>query len=257
MTTPFAVRFAGGRTARIVKVVRDADLADCLSAIGLQGSGPAMVVVGGAAGLSADGFEQLRPVFREALASVAQRVDAFVIDGGTDVGVMRLLGRARSELGASFPLIGVAALGTVTIPGEEPVRSDAAPLEPHHSHFLLVPGDDWGDESRWLAAAASALAGAAPSVTILVNGGQVTYDDVAHSVAANRPTIVVAGSGRTADQLVAAVDGEATDERALALVASGLVQVAGPVADPDSVAAALSAVLSPAQGPPASQRNTD
>ena len=103
MTTPFAVRFGGERTARAVKVDRDADLAGCLSGIGLQGPRPAMVVVGGAAGLGADGMERLRPVFRDALGSVAQRLGAFVIDGGTDVGVMRLLGRARSELGASFP----------------------------------------------------------------------------------------------------------------------------------------------------------
>jgi SLOG in TRPM, prokaryote len=252
MTTPFAVRFGGERTARAVKVDEDADLAGCLSGIGLQGPGPVMVVVGGAAGLGADGMERLRPVFRDALASVAQRVGAFAIDGGTDVGVMRLLGRARFELGASFPLIGVAALATVTIPGTEPGRSDAAPLEPLHSHFLLVPGDDWGDESRWLASAASALASSAPSVTVLVNGGEVAYEDVQHSVAANRPIIVVAGTGRTADQLVAAVDGEAADERATALVATGLVRVAGPVDDPGSVAAALSAALSPDQDRPAS-----
>jgi len=252
MTTPFAVRFGGERTARAVKVGQNADLTAYLSAIGLHGPGPAMVVVGGAAGLDPDGLEQLRPVFRESLVSVAKRLDAFVIDGGTDVGVMRLLGRARSALGASFPLIGVAAFATVTIPGQEPMRSDAAPLEPHHSHFLLVPGDDWGDEAPWLADTASALARAAPSVTVLVNGGEVAYDDVAHSVAANRPTIVVAGTGRTADQLVAAINGETTEERARALVASGLVRVAGPVDDPDSVAAALSAALSPIQDPPAS-----
>ena len=40
-----------------------------------------MVVVGGAAGLGADGMERLRPVFRDALGSVAQRLGAFVIDG--------------------------------------------------------------------------------------------------------------------------------------------------------------------------------
>jgi hypothetical protein len=251
MTTPFAVRFGGERAARAVKVAEDEDLAGCLSDLGLRGPRPTMVVVGGAAGLGADGMEQLRSVFRDALASVAQRVDAVVIDGATDVGVMRLMGRARSELGASFPLIGVAVLATVTIPGEAPARSDAAPLEPHHSHFLLVPGKDWGDEAPWLAAAASALTGAAPSVTVLVNGGEVAYDDVAHSVAANRPTIVIAGTGRTADQLAAAVDGEATDERAKALVASGLVRVAGPADDHESVAAALSAALSPAQERPA------
>ena len=246
MTTPFAVQFGGARTAVATTVRESADLATSLSAIGLDGPGPVLVVVGGAGGMSADHMEQLRPVFRDALAVVAQRLHAFVIDGGTDVGVMRLLGLARSELGASFPLIGVASFGTVSVPGREPVRPDAAPLEPHHSHFLLVPGDDWGDESRWLADTASELAGAAPSVTVLVNGGEIAYDDVAHSVAVHRPTIVVAGTGRTADQLIAALNGKASDERATALVASGLVRVAGPVDNPDSVAAALWAALSPA-----------
>ena len=66
--------------------------------------------------------------------------------------------------------------------------------------------------------------------------GEVAYDDVTHNVAANRPIIVVAGTGRTADQLAAAVDG-GRRERAAALVATGFVRVAGPVDDPGSVAA--------------------
>jgi SLOG in TRPM, prokaryote len=230
-------------------VVReDEDLSACLSRIDLRGPGPAMVVVGGASGMDGDRMEQLRPVFRDALASVAQRLDAFVIDGGTDVGVMRLLGWARSALGASFPLIGVASLATVSVPGQGSAHPDAAPLEPHHSHFLLVPGANWGDEAPWLADAASVLADKAPSVTVLVNGGEVAYDDVARSILANRPTIVVAGSGRTADRLVAAINGKASDERARTLVASGLVRVAGPVDAPDLVAATLSACLSPGPG---------
>jgi hypothetical protein len=251
MTTPFDVEFGEARTARATLVHEDEDLSACLSLIDLRGPGPVMVVVGGASGMNADRMEQLRPVFRDALASVAQRLNAFVIDGGTDVGIMKLLGRARSALEGSFPLIGVASSSTVSIPGQASPRPDAAPLEPHHSHFLLVPGDDWGDEAPWLADAGSALAGTAPSVTILVNGGEVAYHDVARSIAANRPTILVAGSGRTADRLVAAINGEATDERAQALVASGLVRVAGPVDDPDLVAATLSATLSPVQDPPA------
>lgn len=60
-------------------------------------------------------------------------------------------------------------------------------------------------------------------MTVLVNGGQIAYDDVERSVQAGRRVVVVAGSGRTADALAGAVDGGQSDERAMALAASGLV----------------------------------
>jgi hypothetical protein len=58
----------------------------------------------------------------------------------------------------------------------------------------------------------------------VANGGQVAWRDVRHSVEAERQIIALAGSGRTADVLAAAVRGEESDRRADELVGSGLVR---------------------------------
>jgi hypothetical protein len=60
---------------------------------------------------------------------------------------------------------------------------------------------------------------------VLVNGGKISYKDVACSLHVARPVLTVAGSGRTADQLARAVRGGPADERAVRLAASGLVEV--------------------------------
>jgi hypothetical protein len=132
-------------------------------------------------------------------------LDAQVVDGGTDVGVMRLLGRARFELGLGFPLIGVAARGNVVVPG---TRSEpgAVPLEPNHSHFLFVAGDGWGRESPWIARLAGELADSGLSVTLLVHGGEISWSDVAESIAHGRRVVVLAGSGGAASALAGDMD---------------------------------------------------
>ncbi len=112
-----------------------------------------------------------------------------------------MLGRARAAGGGGFPLVGVAATGTVRVPGGGPVIDDAAELERNHSHAVLVPGDARGDESPWLAAVAAAIAGGRPWLTVVVNGGEITYADAAGSVDRGRPLVVLAGSGRTADAI--------------------------------------------------------
>ena len=42
-------------------------------------------------------------------------------------------------------------------------RADASPLEPNHTHQVLVPGSSWGEESPWLADIATWLADRLPS----------------------------------------------------------------------------------------------
>ena len=242
MTTPFPLHFAGGRTAMAQRVDQPGELPDALTSLGLQASLPVVVLVGGAGGLDRAGLDRLRPVFESGLVPVMTHLRGAAIDGGTWSGVMRLLGEARSGARADFPLIGVAAAGTVTLPGGQPPQDDAAPLDPDHTHFVLVPGDDWGDEAGWIAQVATDLADGRPSATVLVNGGEIAYSDVGRSLDAGRPVLTVAGSGRTADQLADAAQGRPADERAVALVKSGLVQ-AVPADDPGRLASVLSAVL--------------
>jgi hypothetical protein len=89
---------------------------------------------------------------------------------------------------------------------------------------------------------ATVLAGDAPSATVLINGGEIAYSDVERSLAAGRSVLAVAGSGRTADHLAAAIRGDPADERAVALAESDLVQ-AVPAENPGRLAHTLAAAL--------------
>jgi SLOG in TRPM, prokaryote len=114
----------------------------------------------------------------------------------------------------------------VAIPGASgQTSSDAAPLEPHHTLFVLVPGREWGDEAPWISDIASVVAGSRPSVTVLINGGQIAYSDAAGSLDRGRPLVVLAGTGRTADAIAEALAGQTGDPRAVAIAASPLTSV--------------------------------
>ena len=220
---PRRLTLASGRTAEALPVGSETDLRRAPEALGVERDRPVLVLVGGAAGLDEGELERLAPMFTNVLAPLAEKLGACVVDGGTDAGVMRLMGRARSRTQARFPLVGVLVADLVTMPGER-AKGDAPPLEPNHTHFVLVPGSAWGDEGPWLARVASAIAGQAGSITILVDGGEISWRDAACSVEARRPVVVAEGSGRTADVLAAALRRTTGDARARSLVASGLVQ---------------------------------
>jgi len=220
----FRLTFERGQTALAVRVSEPERLPDALEEMGLIGSHPILVVVGGASKISDADYLRIQRLFVEVLAPVAESLGAYVVDGGTDAGVMRLMGNARSQINAQFPLIGVAPEDKVLLPEQTTaLADDASPLEPHHTHFVLVPGSNWGDESPWIVKVATVLAEECPSVTILINGGEITFIDALNSVDAGRLVMVIAGTGRTADTLVSGLRGQATDERAKRLAASGKI----------------------------------
>ncbi|MDX6692354.1 MAG: hypothetical protein QOG15_3811 [Solirubrobacteraceae bacterium] len=219
-----------------VAVDESTDLAAALRELGLSIGRPALVVVGGAAGLEDHATDRLIPAL-EALCEVAGERGAVIVDGGTDSGVMALLGDLHSALGVPTPLVGVGVASLVGAPGETGV----AP-EPHHTHFVLVPGARWGDETPWLARVASALAAGQPSATVLVNGGDIALTDVRESVDAGRPVLVLAGSGRVSEELVRALRGGPGSAEVASLAGNELV-TAVCVDDPDAMKAAVRALL--------------
>lgn len=220
MEEPFVVELGGGLRARAVRVDAVADLPSAVYGLDVGGR-PAIVLVGGASGMSAVDARYLGPLFRDVLAPLAQELSAAVIDGGSDAGVMRLMGTARGEGGRTFPLIGVIVDELADYSNGAGV--DAVGLEPNHTHFVLVPGSEWGEEAPWLARLATVVAGPQGSATVLVNGGDVALEDVRRSIDEGRHVVVLEGSGRFADALAAAAHGKPADATVTALVASGLV----------------------------------
>ena len=218
----FAVDLGHESEAQAVRVVELGDLEGAAHALGLR-QHPCLAAVGGASGMSAEEVEVVRAAFEDVLAPTAERLQTVVIDGGTDAGVMRLMGQAREAASGTFRLVGVV-VDALAAYGAGNAGPDARGLEPHHTHFVFVPGSTWGDEAEWIARLANVIAGSARSATVVANGGQVAWMDVQHSIEARRPVIALAGSGRTADILAAAVRGEESDRRARKLVDSGLVR---------------------------------
>jgi len=233
-----------GHIACVARPRRFADVAAAVGELGLDRGRPVLVVVGGASGLDERSKERLRSLFSQVLVPVAKERNAAVVDGGTDSGVMQLLGQALETHGASCPLVGVAVEKKVIVPPDASESGGRRALERHHTHFVLVPGSSWGDESPWLARVATEIAAGAPSATVLINGGEIALQDVANSVAAGRPVLVVKGTGRAADRIAAALDGDHTDAEAAHLASSSLVTA---VSWPDGTAvrAALEKLTAP------------
>ncbi len=219
MDDAFPLHVGAGK-ATALRVSSPEELDEAVRLLELPVDRPVLVVVGGADEMSAGDAERLRTVVDNVLAPLVGRLGATVVDGATDTGVMQVMGRARAGAEQPFPLVGVVV---DALAATDDASAGDTPLEPNHSHFVLVPGHDWGDEIAWMARLVTVLAGSAQAVTVLANGGEVSWADVERSVADGRPVIVLAGTGRAANLLATAVRDRAGDERAQALAASGLV----------------------------------
>jgi hypothetical protein len=132
---------------------------------------------------------------------------ALVVCGGTDMGVMAEIGQMRLKNHYKFPLVGVAPEELVTWPdGPHSTKflwwgKQRWQLEPHYSHFILVPGIQFGDESPWIVDTATILSKGHQSVTILINGGEVSRKDIELSLENGRTVIALSRTGRLADEL--------------------------------------------------------
>jgi hypothetical protein len=180
------------------------DLGQVLSEFKLDGGRPVIVLIGG----NVD--EEHSTITLQAvqtIAQVAEDLQAAVICGGTDMGIMSQIGQLRWRSQYNFPLIGITPEDLVTWPdGPSSSRflwwgKERWPLAQHYSHFILVPGKEFGDESPWIVDAASLLSKGQRSVTILINGGGVSRKDVELSLDRGRPVIVLSRTGRLADEI--------------------------------------------------------
>ncbi|MGZ9223810.1 MAG: hypothetical protein ACXW4Q_17025 [Anaerolineales bacterium] len=180
------------------------DLAQAIVELGLKGHYPVIVLIGGEID---EKQEELTRRAIQAISKTAEDMKAIVLCGGTDMGIMAEIGQIRSQKGYKFSLVGITPEELVTWPGGPRstkflwLGKQRWQLASHYSHFILVPGSQFGDESPWIGDAAALLSKGYRSVTILLNGGDVSRKDIDLSLKNGRPVIVVSRTGRLADEL--------------------------------------------------------
>ena len=183
-----------GMTTGAVNIHDNQDIPYAIQELEIPYPKPVIVLVGGAGGIGwIDQFAMRKAI--GIVAKLAEETKSVVVDGGTQAGIMAEIGRQRINHKYSFPLIGVVF--------DTLLMKEAPPsiLDPNHTHFILIPGDDWGDESSWISKIATAIAGSRKSITVLINGGNISRHDVEYSLLAHRPTFVMRGTGRMADEI--------------------------------------------------------
>ena len=233
------IAFSNGNRARAVYVPADADGAAIAAALGLSRPRALLLLSGGASDMSPAGMDRLRGLI-ESVARVAAEEGITVMGGGTQAGVMQMMGEGRAAAGGSAPLIGVCPAALVTWSGG-PQGEGHVPLEPNHTHFVLTGGDHWGAGTEIMFALAAALSEGAPSVAVLANGGPIARDEVLHNVRQGREIIVIRGSGRLADEIAAAVGGgvKPPDDEVAPIVRNGRIALFDIADGPEALAALL------------------
>jgi hypothetical protein len=186
-----------GVNARAAHITEDKEIQEALTELKIPHPSPVIVLVGGAGGIGwLDKFPTRKAI--RIIARLAEETQAVVVDGGTQAGIMTEIGKQRKQNRFTFPLIGVVFDSLLM------KKEPQSILDPHHTHFFLIPGDNWGDESAWISKIATRIAGDKKSLTVLVNGGQISKADVGYSILEDRPAFVMRGTGRMADEITLA-----------------------------------------------------
>lgn len=213
------VSLLSDRTAQIIHASPDTTGSDLVKELHLDSSPKALIMISGGAGQLDEKLKpRLKQLFSRGVARAAIDINAVLIDGGTCSGVMEMIGQGVADRGYKTPLIGVSPAPLISYNGypstsdsqETTTDSTRVPLDKHHSHFVLVDTPDWGGEANIMYDLGDNLIRAEgqtlPAVTILVNGGCLSRLEVLRSVRLGWPIIVVAGSGRLADDIAKLVE---------------------------------------------------
>jgi hypothetical protein len=160
--------------------------------LGIRGSYPVIVLIGSE--MDGQQADRTRRVI-EMIAKTAQYMNAVIICGGINTGVMAEIGRIRGQKRYKFPLVGIVPEQLVTWPSGPHSKNflwwgnKRWRLESHYSHFILVSGSQFGDESPSINSAATLLSNGHQSVTILISGGEVARKDIQLSLENGRQVI--------------------------------------------------------------------
>jgi len=197
------IPFPNGNKAKLITTTADAAADEILSSLNIEKPKALILIFGGASGLDESLKPRILQLFSRSIARAAIKTGAVIMDGGTKAGIMEIMGQAVADQGRKSILLGVAPSGKVTYP-EGPAEGsieNGAPLDPDHSHFVLVESEEWGGETEMMFKLAKSLSDKIPVVSILANGGEISKKEVLLSVRQGWPLIVIEGTGGLADDI--------------------------------------------------------
>lgn len=217
MLTVETIHFANEHDALLAHVREDTPSDDIIAALKLPWPRALICLNGGTADLAEPLELQLRRLLVDGLARVAAENAITLVTGGTDAGIFSLLGEGLAKWGCQAPCIGVTPSTPVTWPGRSAGETS---LEPHHSHFIVVDGKDWGDETRTMYSVVKALSYDCSSIAVFAGGGNITLREMQANVEQSREMILIAGSGRSTDAVLDIRAGAISSDQALQEIAS-------------------------------------
>jgi hypothetical protein len=217
MLTLETIRFANEQEALLAHVRQDTPADAMIAALKLPPPRGLICLNGGTAELGQTLEMQLRRLLVDGLARVAAENAITLVTGGTDAGIFSLLGEGLAKWGRQAPCLGVTPSKPVTWPGRSGGETS---LEPHHSHFIVVEGEDWGDETQTMYSVVQALSRDCSSIAVFAGGGNVTLGEMQANVKQDREMILIAGSGRSTDAVLDIRAGSTSPDQALREIAS-------------------------------------
>lgn len=221
-----SINFENGIEAIAVFPTATDSVESIVSALAIPSYQAVVLILGGADSLDENLNPRLAQLFSRSVPKATADANAVIMDGGTQSGVMSMIGKGVADGGYRTPIIGVAPVDKVSYPGID--STNEVQLEPNHSHFVLVEAKDWGGETATMFKIANFLisknktndstgqkpwvqdlnktVNKAPALAVLAGGGPITKKEILFAVRQNFPVIVVEGSGGLADQIALATN---------------------------------------------------
>ena len=191
------VEFPNGNKSSYVTVSKSVDIKATIETLALPSPRAMLIVNGGTTELDRSAAERLKKIYRH-LAKFIIDESITVVTGGTNADLFGLFGKALRKLGGPVaPCIGVTVKG----------KAGVDRLETNHTHFILVDGDRWGDETSVMYSLIWALSNHCPSLAFFAGGGEITIKEMHQNVVQNREMVFLAGAGALTDNIIAAKAG--------------------------------------------------
>ncbi len=216
--------FANGNQAKYVEQASGASVDDMIKSLGVRQPETIIISLGGAKDLDTDKIAKLTHMYSRGVADAAEDLDALIIDGGTDSGVMAMMGQSLRNRKKKLALLGIAPEGKILLSDSQvPDETGRYPLEPHHSFFMLAKSNEWGGETDLMVEVAKSFSFKAQVVVVLANGGENAKIEMLRCVREGWPIIILKDSGRFADHLADLKEGktESDDPIEIEIVETG------------------------------------